>query len=210
MKSWTLCSDGRMLSSFSLHFIWFWLISTGFIGNYSTNISSTFMVIDSNAHLREKYSEQSKLFHVFLCVLCLEYNLWFLLLGLLVKFSFGSALDCCQLVIKNIYPEKKIRIISIEFNPFDRWIAFWFNWIQYTLIYATKRHLYRSITSLFIGRIFDQINFFSNSKVESTIMQINHQKIIFHAKGFFCVNYDTMLQVNEHCLSNWIVDIEQW
>lgn len=33
-------------------------------------------------------------------------------------------------------------------------------------------------------------------KVESTIMQIHHQRIIFQAKGFFCINYETMLQVN--------------
>lgn len=33
-------------------------------------------------------------------------------------------------------------------------------------------------------------------QVESTIMQMYHQRVIFHAKGFFCINYETMLQVN--------------
>lgn len=33
-------------------------------------------------------------------------------------------------------------------------------------------------------------------EVETTIMQIKHQKMIFNAKGFFIVNNETMLQVN--------------
>lgn len=43
---------------------------------------------------------------------------------------------------------------------------------------------------------FDEIhNEFDLLKVESTIMQMYHQRINFHAKGLFVMNFKTMLQV---------------
>lgn len=32
-------------------------------------------------------------------------------------------------------------------------------------------------------------------QLETTILQICHQKIVFHANGLFCINYAFMLQV---------------
>lgn len=43
------------------------------------------------------------------------------------------------------------------------------------------------------------ISFVYPPKVETAIMQMFHQTIIFHAQGFFAINYTTMLQVEYEC-----------
>lgn len=43
------------------------------------------------------------------------------------------------------------------------------------------------------------LSFVYPPKVETAIMQMFHQTIIFHAQGFFAINYTTMLQVEYEC-----------
>lgn len=72
-----------------------------------------------------------------LCFAILEFNLWFLLLGALIKFSFGSAFDCYKCVNTFYFNHFKFNFNSLRL--FLRLLEFGLERAQYTKITVTKR-----------------------------------------------------------------------
>lgn len=106
------------------------------LNKYQFNINGNFVWI-WNMHLIEMKNKAKFSF----CFSIPEYNLWFLLLGALIKLTFGSAFDCYNFV--NAFCDFSIKLTKFESKLFLRLTKFWHEWTQFTQISVTKRPICR-------------------------------------------------------------------